>query len=179
MGEKGIFRREEGSRDTRVKAMGEESECGRDRGSDSTIKGERRKEEKGTKNLCDEATRRDDSARDWDAGGRDECLRDMQGSGKSGEGIQRRSSNETFIGAVERETVKNQDLTPTRYAFRQRLSWGNNTFTAYLEKGKTYQLVVVVQGTRSGMREIGQIMVKDAPYQNVNIQLREDEVSIN
>ena len=63
-------------------------------------------------------------------------------------------------------------------AFRQRLSWGNNNFSANLEKGKSYNLVVVVQGTRSGMKEIGQIVVKDTPEQSIQVQLREEQVGV-
>lgn len=74
--------------------------------------------------------------------------------------------------------AKENAVTGEKIAFRQRLSWGSNTFDTLLEKNTTYQLVVAVQGTRSGVKTIGDIQVKDFGDQHYTIMLHEDRVSI-
>lgn len=66
-----------------------------------------------------------------------------------------------------------------KVAFRHRLVWGSNAFDTLLEKNTTYQLVVVVQGTRSGMKTIGDLHVGDSESQHYTVTLREDSVSID
>ena len=63
-------------------------------------------------------------------------------------------------------------------AFHQRLEWGDNELTSYLEKNKTYHLTVLVQGTRTGSKPIGKIEVGDTPRQHFSITLHGDKVSI-
>lgn len=65
-----------------------------------------------------------------------------------------------------------------KIAFRQRLSWGSNAFDVLLEKNTTYQLVVAVQGTRSGTKTVGDVHVADSGDQHFTIMLHEDRVSI-
>jgi hypothetical protein len=64
-----------------------------------------------------------------------------------------------------------------KIAFRQRLKWGVNSFEALLNKNATYQLLAVVQGTRTGAKEIGSIKTSGDPQQ-FTINLLENEVSI-
>lgn len=63
-------------------------------------------------------------------------------------------------------------------AFRERLKWGKNTFTTELAKNNAYQLVVAVQGTRTGMKEIGTVQVGGDDQQRVTVNLLEHEVSV-
>lgn len=63
-------------------------------------------------------------------------------------------------------------------AFRERLKWGRNSFTTPLNQGQTYQLLVVVQGTRTGMKEIGSIQVGADGQQRFTVNLLEHETSI-
>jgi hypothetical protein len=74
--------------------------------------------------------------------------------------------------------AKENAATGEKIAFRQRLSWGSNAFDVLLEKNMTYQLVVVVQGTRSGVKTIGDIHVEDSVGQHFTITLHEDRASI-
>lgn len=73
-----------------------------------------------------------------------------------------------------------KESTPTgeKIAFRERLKWGHNTFTTPLNKNTTYQLVVAVQGTRSGAKDIGKIEIKEGGAQHFTVNLLENEVSI-
>lgn len=64
-------------------------------------------------------------------------------------------------------------------AFRERLKWGKNSFEALLAKNATYQLVVVVQGTRSGTKEIGTVQTSAGDHQHVTVKLLENEVSVS
>jgi hypothetical protein len=63
-------------------------------------------------------------------------------------------------------------------AFRQRLKWGENSFEVPLRKNTKYQLVAVVQGTRSGIKEVGTIDVSPEDAQHFTVRLLENEVSI-
>ena len=83
-------------------------------------------------------------------------------------------TNNAVLLVAEHRTETGQEI-----AFRQRLRWGRSAFDVPMEKGKSYDLAVVVQGTRSGTKGIGQIIVKDAPSQGVNIQLEGAGVNIS
>lgn len=74
--------------------------------------------------------------------------------------------------------AKEMISTGERIAFNQRLNWGANEFTSFLEKNKVYHLSVVAQGTRSGLKYIGQIKIEDADSQHFSITLHGDEVSV-
>ena len=63
-------------------------------------------------------------------------------------------------------------------AFRQRLSWGKNNFDVLLNNNTTYQLVVLVQGTRTGSKNIGSIQVGSGGSQHCVINLLEKETSV-
>ena len=72
-----------------------------------------------------------------------------------------------------------KETTPSgeKIAFRERLKWGVNSFEALLNKNTTYQLVVAVQGTRTGAKDIGTIQVGNSG-QSYTVNLLEHEVSI-
>ena len=63
-------------------------------------------------------------------------------------------------------------------AFRERLKWGSNVFDALLKKNTTYHLVVAVQGTRAGTKEIGTLQVGPEDTRHVVVKLTESEVSL-
>jgi hypothetical protein len=73
-----------------------------------------------------------------------------------------------------------KETTPAgeKIAFRERLKWGHNTFTTTLAKNTAYQLVVVVQGTRTGIKEIGKVQIGPGGTQHFAVNLLENEVSI-
>ncbi|MCX5697398.1 MAG: hypothetical protein NTU54_05480 [Candidatus Omnitrophica bacterium] len=65
-----------------------------------------------------------------------------------------------------------------KMAFRQRLSWGKNNFEVLLNNNTTYQLVALVQGTRTGSKNVGSIQVGAGGSQHCTINLLENEVSV-
>jgi hypothetical protein len=65
-----------------------------------------------------------------------------------------------------------------KIAFRKRLGWGKNNFETLLNNNTTYQLVVLVQGTRTGSKNIGSIQVGAGGSQHCTINLLENEVSV-
>ena len=66
-----------------------------------------------------------------------------------------------------------------RIAFRHRLSWGENKFTSFLEENKNYQLNVLVQGTRSGVKKIGEIGITNTRKQAFDLILHDDLVKFD
>lgn len=75
--------------------------------------------------------------------------------------------------------AKTLTSTGEQTAFRQRLNWGTNKFTTYLTKNTDYKLAVVVQGTREGLKQVGEIKIGQDMTQNVNIVLHGDQMTIN
>jgi hypothetical protein len=65
-----------------------------------------------------------------------------------------------------------------KVAFRERLKWGHNSFNTTLARNTTYHLVVAVQGTRSGFKEIGTVQTGAGGAQHVTVTLLENEVSV-
>jgi uncharacterized protein YceK len=63
-------------------------------------------------------------------------------------------------------------------AFQQRIEWGETNFETYLLKNREYQLVVIIQGTRTGDKVIGKIQTGTNPGQHFTVVLQGDGVSI-
>ena len=74
--------------------------------------------------------------------------------------------------------AKEQTSGGEKIAFRQRLSWGVNSFEALMNRNTAYQLVAVVQGTRTGTKDIGIVNIGAGAVQQYTINLLENEVSI-
>jgi hypothetical protein len=74
--------------------------------------------------------------------------------------------------------AKENTASGEKIAFRERLKWGHNSFNTFLAKNTSYQLVVVVQGTRSGFKDIGKIEVGPNGSQHFTVNLLENEVSV-
>ena len=65
-----------------------------------------------------------------------------------------------------------------RTAFRQRLRWGKNSFKVLLNNNATYQITALLQGTRTGSKDVGTIKVGASGNQHCTVNLLENEVGI-
>jgi len=74
--------------------------------------------------------------------------------------------------------AKEEKASGEKIAFNQRLNWGANEFESFLQKNTTYQLVVAIQGTRSGSKPIGSIEIKQTDGQHFSVILHGDETDI-